>query len=79
MGQLLSITHDMKRELTDIEAYVSEMDRRNMDDIDDEGLTAAVTDSCKKNVRVAAIDNFQGEVSAPVLSRVIVYRTQAIS
>ena len=52
----------MKRNLSDIEAYVSEMDRRNMDDIDNEELG---DNSCvkKENIRVAAIDNFQGEVS----------------
>ena len=62
VGQLLCITRDMKRNLSDIEAYVSEMDRRNMDDIDNEELG---DNSCvkKENIRVAAIDNFQGEVS----------------
>lgn len=71
VGQILSIVREMKSRLSEVSAYVSDLDQEELlkDDGDDEleGIGRQEEKTGGKNVRCASIDNFQGEESDIVI------------
>ena len=66
VGQLLLLIRAMKR-LQEVQAYVSEKDLRDLEDVTaaSESIEPMMTES--KSVRISSIDNFQGEESDIVI------------
>ena len=67
VGQILKILNVMKSTMSDVNAYISELDReelmRNAEDEEDAFINNTKDYSGRHCVRCASIDNFQGEES----------------
>jgi len=59
----------MSLEMKETAAYISELDRRQLDDEDENGLDGTSSDD--KQIRVATVDNFQGEEADIIIASLV--------
>lgn len=71
VGQLLKIVRTMKEKIAETTAYVSDLDRRDLEDDDAQELGDGDQNTDNENVRCASIDNFQGEEADIIIASLV--------
>lgn len=75
VGQLMQLLVALRTKLAEVQAYVSEQDLRDLEDVsddvvNDEGIKDSGS-SIAKSVRISTVDNFQGEESDIVVATLV--------
>jgi len=74
VGQILTISREMKRRMKDVSAYVSDLDQETLlrqEDVNDPDMSTVVQAGDENSIRCASIDNFQGEESDIVVTSLV--------
>ena len=63
VGQILAIMKEMKRNMSDVNAFVSELDQAELlrDDVDLDEVASQEEKKGNKQIRCSSVDNYQGE------------------